>query len=95
MPTVTSVDLHRYQGDWYVIASIPSYFERHAYNAVESYLLRPDGKIQTSFRYRRIPIPRHVSCYRSPVQPSVRLSRRRASNNTRTSSAHERYEYRS
>jgi apolipoprotein D and lipocalin family protein len=26
--------------------------ERDAYNAVESYALRPDGKIQTTFRYR-------------------------------------------
>src|SRR5579871_4300502 len=53
MPTVPSVDLHRYQGDWYVIAAIPSFPERDAYNAVESYSLRADGKIQTSFRYRK------------------------------------------
>jgi apolipoprotein D and lipocalin family protein len=35
-----------------VIASIPSYPERTAYDAVESYELRPDGRIQTTFRYR-------------------------------------------
>jgi apolipoprotein D and lipocalin family protein len=52
MPHVAQVDLPRYMGDWYVIASIPSYPERHAYNAVESYAMRPDGKIQTTFRYR-------------------------------------------
>jgi apolipoprotein D and lipocalin family protein len=52
MPHVAHVDLQRYMGDWYVIAAIPSYPERHAYNAVESYTLRPDGKIQTTFRYR-------------------------------------------
>ncbi len=52
MPTVEQVDLRRYQGDWYVIAAIPSYLERHAYNAIESYSLRADGKIQTTFRYR-------------------------------------------
>ena len=39
-------------GDWYVIAHIPSFVERHAYDAVESYALRPDGRIQTTFRYR-------------------------------------------
>jgi apolipoprotein D and lipocalin family protein len=52
MPHVAQVDLQRYMGDWYVIAAIPSYPERRAYNAVESYALRPDGKIQTTFRYR-------------------------------------------
>jgi apolipoprotein D and lipocalin family protein len=39
-------------GDWYVIAAIPSWPERNAYNAVESYARLPDGKIQTTFRYR-------------------------------------------
>ena len=52
MPTVAHVDLQRYQGDWYVIAAIPSFPERHAYNAVESYKLLPDGRIQTTFRFR-------------------------------------------
>lgn len=49
---VARVDLPRFMGDWYVIASIPSFIERHAYDAVESYALRPDGRIQTTFRYR-------------------------------------------
>ena len=49
---VSHVDVQRYMGDWYVIAAIPSFFERHAYNAVESYALRSDGRIQTTFRYR-------------------------------------------
>ena len=39
-------------GSWYVIAHIPTRLERKAYDAVESYELRPDGKIQTTFRYR-------------------------------------------
>jgi apolipoprotein D and lipocalin family protein len=52
VPVVPGVDLPRFMGDWYVIASIPSYVERHAYDAVESYELRPDGRIQTTFRYR-------------------------------------------
>ncbi|RUL64602.1 hypothetical protein EKH79_10200 [Dyella dinghuensis] len=52
MPHVAQVDLPRYMGAWYVIATIPSFPERHAYNAVESYAMRPDGKIQTTFRYR-------------------------------------------
>jgi len=52
VPVAPSVDLPRFMGAWYVIASIPSYVERHAYAAVESYELRPDGRVQTTFRYR-------------------------------------------
>jgi apolipoprotein D and lipocalin family protein len=52
MPPVSQVDLNRFMGDWYVIAAIPSWPERNAYNAVESYSQLPDGKIQTVFRYR-------------------------------------------
>ena len=50
---VASVDLPRFMGDWYVIASIPTPFERGAYNAVESYALEQDGRIGTVFRYRK------------------------------------------
>lgn len=53
LPRAAQVDLARYMGDWYVIASIPSFIERDAYDAVESYALRPDGRIQTTFRYRK------------------------------------------
>lgn len=49
---VAAVDLQRFMGDWYVIAHIPSRWEKTAYNAVETYALRPDGKVQTTFRYR-------------------------------------------
>ncbi len=52
VPVVRAVDLPRFMGAWYVIASIPSYVERNAYDAVESYELKPDGRIQTTFRYR-------------------------------------------
>lgn len=52
IPPVAQVDLPRFMGDWYVIAHIPSRLERDAYDAVESYELRPDGRVQTTFRYR-------------------------------------------
>lgn len=52
IPPVASVDLPRFMGDWYVIAAIPTRFEREAYAAVESYELRTDGRIATTFRYR-------------------------------------------
>jgi apolipoprotein D and lipocalin family protein len=46
------VDLERFMGDWYVIASIPTFIERGAYDAVESYRLAADGSIETTFTFR-------------------------------------------
>ena len=51
LPTAAQVDLPRFMGDWYVIASIPTRFERNIYNAIERYDLRPDGHIATTFTY--------------------------------------------
>ncbi len=50
---VPHVDLPRFMGDWYVIGIIPSWLERDAWNPVETYTLEPDGRIATSFRYRK------------------------------------------
>ncbi|MFM2287009.1 MAG: hypothetical protein RL684_152 [Pseudomonadota bacterium] len=50
---VAHVDLDRFMGRWYVIASIPTFLEKNAFNAVESYALRPDGRVQTTFSYRK------------------------------------------
>lgn len=52
MPVVQEVDLPRFMQDWYVIASIPTRFEKNAYNAVESYRLAADGSIETTFTFR-------------------------------------------
>jgi apolipoprotein D and lipocalin family protein len=41
--TVDEVDINRFMGDWYVLAHIPSYVEKNAFNAVESYKLNEDG----------------------------------------------------
>ena len=49
---VASVDLSRYMGRWYVIASIPTRFERGGHNPVETYRLDPGGSICTWFRQR-------------------------------------------
>jgi apolipoprotein D and lipocalin family protein len=46
------VDLPRFMGDWYVIASIPTFLEKEAWDAVESYRLAPDGRIETTFTFR-------------------------------------------
>jgi len=52
IPPVSHVNLARYMGSWYVIASIPTRFERNEYDPVETYRLQPDGSICTSFRFR-------------------------------------------
>jgi apolipoprotein D and lipocalin family protein len=51
METVDYVDLPRFMGDWYVVANIPTFVEKGAHNAVESYELNPDGTIATTFRF--------------------------------------------
>ncbi len=50
---VDEVDLERFMGDWYVIASIPTFLEKDIYNAVESYERNDDGTIATTFRFRK------------------------------------------
>ena len=52
LPTVPRVDLQRFMGPWYVIASIPTFIEKGAHNAVESYRLDADGTIATTFTFR-------------------------------------------
>ncbi len=51
--TVQNVDIDRFMGDWYVIASIPTFIEKDAYNAVESYRLDTDGTVRTTFRFNK------------------------------------------
>lgn len=51
--TVSNVDIARFTGDWFVIGAIPTFFERNAYNAVESYVLQPNGTIATTFTFRK------------------------------------------
>ena len=53
LETVDYVDLDRFMGDWYVIANIPTFVEKGAYNAVESYRLDDDGSIATTFRFHK------------------------------------------
>ena len=53
METVDYVDLERFMGDWYVIANIPTFLEKDAYNAVENYAMNDDGTIATTFTFRK------------------------------------------
>jgi len=49
---VANVDLPRFMGDWYVIATVPTRFEKHAFNALETYTLQADGTVCTQFHFR-------------------------------------------
>ena len=51
METVDYVDLERFMGEWYVIANIPTFIEKGAHNAVETYTLNDDGTIATNFTF--------------------------------------------
>ena len=51
--TVDRVDLNRFMGDWYVIASIPTFIEKDAFNAIESYRLDDDGTVATTFKFNK------------------------------------------
>ncbi|MBK5966019.1 hypothetical protein CCR95_18530 [Thiocystis minor] len=53
MKTVSHVDLESFMGDWYVIANIPTFIEKGAHNAVESYALNDDGSIATTFTFNQ------------------------------------------
>lgn len=55
-PTVKTepqVDLQKFMGTWYVIGNIPTRPEREAFNNVEQYALDADGKVRTTFTYRK------------------------------------------
>ncbi len=53
MKTVDHVEIDRFMGRWYVIANIPTFLEKGAHNAVETYSLNDDGTIATNFTYRK------------------------------------------
>jgi len=50
---VDNVDLDRFMGEWYVIANIPTFLEKDAYYAVETYELNDDGTVDTTFTFRK------------------------------------------
>lgn len=51
LKTVDYVDIQRFMGDWFVIANIPTFLEKDAYNPLESYRLDDDGSIATTFSF--------------------------------------------
>jgi apolipoprotein D and lipocalin family protein len=64
LTTVSHVDLSRFSGTWYVIANIPTFIEKDAYNAVESYRLADDGTMETVFTFRQGGFDGSIKTYR-------------------------------
>ncbi len=46
LPTVDSVDLDRYVGRWFEIASYPAWFQRGCTGTMAEYSLLPDGRLR-------------------------------------------------
>jgi len=53
LKTVPKLDLPRFMGDWYVFAHIPYSLEKGKVGTLDRYALRPDGRIQNSYLFRR------------------------------------------
>jgi len=53
LTVVDSVDLERYLGKWYEIASYPAWFAKDCTATTAEYTLLPDGKIQVVNRCRK------------------------------------------
>jgi apolipoprotein D and lipocalin family protein len=51
--TVQNVDLDKFMGKWYVIATIPVFIEAKAYNETEEYNKLPDGSINTVLTFNQ------------------------------------------
>jgi len=51
LETVDYVDIEKFMGDWYVIANIPTFIEKRATNAIESYQLNDKGEVETTFTF--------------------------------------------
>src|SRR3954469_15706234 len=53
LSTVSSVDLERYLGRWYVISHTPNFLEKGKVGTADNYSRRPDGKLQADFSFRK------------------------------------------
>jgi apolipoprotein D and lipocalin family protein len=53
LQTVPYVDLQRYMGDWFVYAHIPYALEKGKVGTLDRYALRPDGRIDNIFLFRK------------------------------------------
>jgi len=51
--TVEYVDLQRFSGDWYVLALIPTIFEKNASNGIENYSIDNEGNIRVRYTFTK------------------------------------------
>ena len=65
-----SVDLERFMGKWYVHGYTPTFLDREAYNPTETYEMGEDGKILTTYNFRKGGFEGPEKTYR-PVGKSV------------------------
>lgn len=53
LTSTATVDLERYMGRWWVIAHVPYFAERGKVATADIYALRPDGRIDNTYAYRK------------------------------------------
>ena len=53
LPTETYVDLDSFMGTWYVVGYTPILVDGDAHNATEHYALAGDGRIATTYQFRK------------------------------------------
>jgi len=51
--TTAPVDLDRFMGTWYVVANVPYFFENGKVATRDVYRLRPDGRIDNDFVFKK------------------------------------------
>jgi len=51
--TVEYVDLERFSGDWYVLALIPTVFEKEASKGIENYSIDEQGNIEVRYTFTK------------------------------------------
>ncbi len=52
-PLADFVDVDRFMGTWYVHGYTPTFLDRDAFGATETYEMGEDGKIRTTYRFRK------------------------------------------
>ncbi|MDX2452581.1 lipocalin family protein [Desulfosarcina sp.] len=67
LSTVSAVDLNRYLGKWYEIASYPAWFQRGCTGSTADYSLLPDGRIRVVNR-----------CFKNSLDGPLKVSKGKA-----------------
>tara|TARA_B100001113_G_scaffold126617_1_gene103372 strand:+ start:213 stop:731 length:519 start_codon:yes stop_codon:yes gene_type:complete len=61
LDTVKNIDIEKFMGTWYVIASIPSFVEKNCINAYDIYTLNEDGTIDIKYYAQKNGRPFNIS----------------------------------